>query len=145
MVTEIFPQHPTVYIVNINIMFGWGWMTHPYRSHCGPVPTAEWGTKRESVRRAAHSGTPSPCCRMLGSSGLQGRRTKLDGALNSMDKSCKQKQECIPVVCVLSAAVSRPSRGRGVSALLGVHLPPLWTESQTGVKTLPFHNFACGR
>ena len=27
----------------------------------------------------------------------------------------------------------------------GIHPPPVWTESQTGVKTLPSRNFVCGR
>ena len=35
-------------------------------------------------------------------------------------------------------------RGGGDCLGVDVHLP-LWTESQTGVKTLPFRNFVCGR
>ena len=70
------------------------------------------------------------------------------------------KQECIPVGCVPSTAVAiSPS----MHAPLLPHIPPphthtpamqappchthlpLWTESQTGVKTLPFCKYCCGR
>ena len=63
------------------------------------------------------------------------------------------EQECIPVGCVPSAAVTVGGGGvvcpggclpRGGSAS-GCIPPHLWTESQTGVKTLPFRNFVCGR
>ena len=33
-------------------------------------------------------------------------------------------------------------QGRGLSR--GMYTFALWTESQTGVKTLPFRNFVCG-
>ena len=62
--------------------------------------------------------------------------------------NCWQK-ECIPVWCIPPAAV--PVRGEGSAqggggvCPEGVYTSPLWTESQTGVKTLPSRNFVCAR
>ena len=68
-------------------------------------------------------------------------------------------EECIPVGCVPSATVGTSTWGGGrpsgeVSALGGVCLGGClprgvsargWVDRQTPVKTLPFHNYCCGR
>ena len=68
------------------------------------------------------------------------------------------KQECIPVRCVPPAAVAvpggfppgtPPEQNPPGSDPPGAHppgpgTPPLWTESQTPVKTLPCPNFVAG-
>ena len=53
------------------------------------------------------------------------------------------KQQCIPVGCVPSAALAVSGSGWGVCLGMCVH-PPV-NRITDGVKTLPFHNFVCGR
>ena len=86
-------------------------------------------------------------------------------SVNFMQFSAKNfvKQECIPVGCVLPAAVAvravstRHPLPREQAPPGSRHPPdqappparpgtsPLWTESQTPVKTLPSRSFVCGR